>query len=82
MEAASAAQQFTSWEIVGNVFEVPSYYTDVLAIGIGGFGLVWCAGDAAQRARAGNARRSLSARERVKHARTRAPARPRTRSPA
>ena len=42
VQGAAAAQQFTTWEIMGNVFEVPNYYTDVLAIGIGGFGLVWC----------------------------------------
>jgi hypothetical protein len=39
---AAGAQQFVTWEIVGNVFQVPTYYTDVQAIGIGGFGLVWC----------------------------------------
>jgi len=39
--SAGTEQQFITWEVVGNVFEVPSYYTDVQAIGIGGFGLVW-----------------------------------------
>jgi len=41
--SAGTEQQFVTWEVVGNVFEVPSYYTDVQAIGIGGFGLVWYA---------------------------------------
>jgi len=32
---------FVRYEIIGNVFEVPDFYQDVKAIGVGGFGLVW-----------------------------------------
>jgi len=31
---------FVRYEIIGNVFEVPDFYQDVKAIGVGGFGLV------------------------------------------
>ena len=37
----AAPLTFVTSEIIGNVFEVPDYFTNVMAIGVGGFGLVW-----------------------------------------
>lgn len=34
---------FHTVQIVGNVFEITQDYTDLEAIGVGGFGLVWYA---------------------------------------
>jgi len=39
-----AQRNFVTHEIVGNHFDVPEEYGSLLAIGLGGFGLVWYAG--------------------------------------